>query len=171
MFPGLGDLVFFDTGEQDASQTAKILAQIPKLAPEWKIIYDFKLTAQPRAYAVELKVCSGDNYFQLYIALAASEFQLNYFMYHDEDDDFRHEFFQSRQQPKIEEWTRVEIVFEKVDDKYFLAFSVDGAELGRAEVKDPDLRSLTDLTISTGVEGIPGFIRKLIVLEKNQASY
>ena len=67
LLAGWGDLVFFDTGEQDASQTAKILAQIPKLAPEWKIIYDFKLTAQPRAYAVELKVCSGDNYFRLYI--------------------------------------------------------------------------------------------------------
>ena len=88
-------------------------------------------------------------------------------MWDDDWEDLRHGGFKSSLKPKIGEWTRVEIVFEKVDDKYFLAFSVDGAELGRAEEKDPDLRSLRDLTISTGVEGVPGFIRKLIVLEKN----
>ena len=51
-------------------------------------------------------------------------------------------------------------------DEYFLAFSVDGREVGRAEGLDPELRNLTDLEIMTEGAETEGVIRRVIVLEK-----
>ena len=76
----------------------------------------------------------------------------------------------STQLPKVGEWTRVEIGHEKVDEKYFLALSVGGREVGRKEVTGPGLRKLTDFKIRIGHPDEeyrqPGFIRRLVVLEK-----
>ena len=76
----------------------------------------------------------------------------------------------STQLPKVGEWTRVEIGHEKVDEKYFLALSIGGREVGRKEVTDPKLRKLTDVKIGIGhwdeERRQPGFIRRLVVLEK-----
>ena len=76
----------------------------------------------------------------------------------------------STQLPKVGEWTRLEIGHEKVDDKFFLFLSVGGREVGRKEVTDPELRKLTDVEIVIGHSHEecrqPGFIRRLVVLEK-----
>ena len=76
----------------------------------------------------------------------------------------------STQLPKVGEWTRVEIGHEKVDEKYFLSFFVGGREVGRKEVTDPELRKLTDVRVCIGHPDEelcqPGFIRRLVVLEK-----
>ena len=76
----------------------------------------------------------------------------------------------STQLPKVGEWTRVEIGHEKVDEKYFLFLSVGGREVGREEVTDPGLRKLNDVKViisSNKWERCqPGFIRRLVVLEK-----
>ena len=78
--------------------------------------------------------------------------------------------FGSTQLPKVGEWTRIEIGHEKVDGMYFLSLSVGGREVGRKEVTDPGLRKLTDVTFRIGhaerEHYQPGFIRRLIVLEK-----
>ena len=58
---------------------------------------------------------------------------------------------------------------DKVDEKYFLFLSVGGREVGRKEVTDP-VRNLTDLKVCIGNTNKercqPGFIRRLVVLEK-----
>ena len=78
----------------------------------------------------------------------------------------------STQLPKVGEWTRIKMSHEKVDEKYFLSLSVGGRELGRSEVTDPLLQKLTDVTVIIGTRGTegrfcqPGFIRRLVILEK-----
>ena len=75
----------------------------------------------------------------------------------------------STQLPMVGEWTKLEFSHEEVDGKYFLSFSVGGREVNRKEA-DPDLRKLTDVKISVGtlreIQFQPGFVRKLIILEK-----
>ena len=71
----------------------------------------------------------------------------------------------STQLPKVGEWTKLELSHEEVDGKYFLSFSVGGREVGRKEA-GPDLRNLTDVEIDVGGSSQPGFIRRLVVLEK-----
>ena len=70
--------------------------------------------------------------------------------------------------PKIGEWTRIEMTHEKVDGKYFLSLSVGGKDWGREEVTNTELGSLTDVTVCTGLGQYsqPGFIRRLVVLQK-----
>ena len=41
---GWGKLVFFDTEEHQLSSPGKVVSQIPKLEPQWKVIHDFKPT-------------------------------------------------------------------------------------------------------------------------------
>ena len=77
----------------------------------------------------------------------------------------------SCQLPKIGEWTRIEFGHEKVDEKYFLSLSVGGREVGRKEVTlNSDLRRLTDVKVGFGTSDEeclqPGFIRRLVILEK-----
>ena len=43
-FEGWGNLVYFDTVEHHINRHRVLLTTIPKLAAEWKIIYDFKPT-------------------------------------------------------------------------------------------------------------------------------
>ena len=74
--------------------------------------------------------------------------------------------------PEVGEWTKIEIVHEKVGERYFLSLSVGGREVGRKEVKkNLELRKLTDVEVCIGIPEDrimhqPGFIRRLVVLEK-----
>ena len=76
----------------------------------------------------------------------------------------------STQLPKVGEWTRIEIYHEMVDGKYFLSLSVGGTEVGRKEVTNPELRRLADAKVCIGSANReqyqPGFIRRLVILEK-----
>ena len=78
-------------------------------------------------------------------------------------------FLRSNQLPRVGEWTRIEISHEEEDGKYFLSLSVAGKEVGREEVDDPQLRNLTGVKVTLGHAKEltqPGFIRRLVVLEK-----
>ena len=79
--------------------------------------------------------------------------------------------------PEVGEWTKIEIGHEKVGERYFLSLSVGGREVGREEVeeegrkKNLELRKLTDVEVCIGIPEDrvmhqPGFIRRLVVLEK-----
>ena len=71
------------------------------------------------------------------------------------------------------DWCKVEISHEKEgDDKFTLAMSVGGQEVGRLASVSPLLRKLTDIKIYIGAEeddfadSQHGIIRGLVVLEK-----
>ena len=76
------------------------------------------------------------------------------------------EFLESNQLPKIGEWTRMEISHEEEDGKFFLSFGVAGRQLARKEATE--FRELADVIISIGSDSDlqPGFIRRLVVLQK-----
>ena len=67
------------------------------------------------------------------------------------------------------EWTRIEISHEEEDCMYFLSFSVGGREAGKMEAY-PALKKLTDVEVTIGyherVQNQPGFLRRLVILEK-----
>ena len=82
-------------------------------------------------------------------------------------------FLQSNQLPELGEWTRIEISHEEEEEgKYFLSLTVGGREVGREEVADPQLRELIDAKVTIGHTDReltqPGFIRRLVVLEKQK---
>ena len=83
----------------------------------------------------------------------------------DEYDQIDTTPLMSSQLPKIGEWTRFEVSHEEVEGKYFLSFSVGGREVGRREA-DPDHGKLTDVEIYFRGLSLPGFVRRLVVLEK-----
>ena len=145
----------------------------------WRIIHDFKPTEylqaeDPTRRPISLSVGTGDG------KTPGTSLVITYFPFqkiilaHNIIDDNNQPQAQpslvSTQLPKVGEWTRVEIGHEKVDEKYFLALSVGGREVGRKEVSGPELRNLTDVNVYIGhpVEKNcqPGFIRRLVVLEK-----
>ena len=153
------------------------LAEIPKLGNQWRVIHDFKPTEYlqaenpPTTATLSLRVVfMGDNKTIIAIEFPFPKIGLAH-AFHDENMERRTEYaVTSTQLPKVGEWTRVEIGHEKVDEKYFLALSVGGREVGRKEVSGPELRNLTDVNVYIGhpVEKNcqPGFIRRLVVLEK-----
>ena len=75
-------------------------------------------------------------------------------------------FLESNQLPKIGEWTRMEISHKEEDGEFFLSFGVAGRQLARKEATE--FRELADVTlrIGTGIASQPGFIRRLVVLQK-----
>ena len=76
---------------------------------------------------------------------------------------------ESQQLPRIGEWSRIEISHEEEDGKYFLSFAVEGGELEKKEATDPEFGEMTDVTIDIEEHRIqPGFIRRLLVLQKEQ---
>ena len=72
---------------------------------------------------------------------------------------------ESNQVPKLDEWSRIEISqLEEEGGNYFLSLSVGGKEVGR---KDFELgRNLTDVKIYNGWASQLGFIRGLLVFDK-----
>ena len=164
LLAGWGNLAFFDTREQDLPEKEMSFAKIPKLAPEWKIIFELKV--QLMVDAIELRIRYGEIVSQLITTFVNSGIQLRQIIWDDDLNQPTVRVIQSNIKPKIGEWTKIEISHEKVGDEYFLAFSVDGREVGMAEVLDPELRNLTDLEIMTKGAETEGVIRRVIVLEK-----
>ena len=166
LLAGWGDLVFFDTREHELSQQKMSFAEIPKLAPQWKIIFEFKLKAQLMVDDIELRICFGELFSSLITAFVNSGIRLDQIIWDDDLHQASARNIKSNIKPKIGEWTKIEISHERLGDQYFLAFSVDGREVGRTEGLDPELRNLTDLEIMTDGAETEGVIRRVIVLEK-----
>ena len=174
-YPGWGDLVYFDTVEYQITNEWEIIAKIPKLGGQWKVIHDFKPTEyrQPADSARAsrgLGLLSGDGSNFVSTWFLSPKIGLEHHFLDDNNQFQLVPLVESNQLPKVGEWTRIEICHEKVDEKYFLSLSVGGRELGRQEVTDPGLRKLTDVKVIVGhsMEKFcqPGFIRRLVVLEK-----
>ena len=155
------------------------MAKIPKLGSQWRIIYDVKPTEYLQAADLtrarrDLYVFTGDGKTPgISFVATCFPFPKITLVQGILDDDNQLQagtVVDSTQLPKVGEWTRVEIGHEKEDEKYFLSLSVGGREVGRKEVTDPELRKLTDVKIVIGHSHEecrqPGFIRRLVVLEK-----
>ena len=140
-------------------------ARIPRLAAQWKIIFDLKLTEHldnAEGWWEVLNMWSdGDDVFSVY--LQPKNIQL--------DIDARSQgiSIKSEQLPRLFEWTRIEIGHEEKNNMYLITFSVGGKEVGRQEVDNEDLRKLEDVHLmigsSTG-DDCRGIARGLFVLEK-----
>ena len=164
---GWGKLLFFDVGEQPTNKLpSKILAKIPKLATQWRVMYDFKPTATAHAsklcpsfalYSLEneqvlvIEVACTSSFIVLGICIVRPGFE--------------------RQLPEVGQWTRIEISHEEKDGEYFLALSVGCQEVGRTETY-PELKKLADVQIITGdtagddLNPQPGFIPRVAVVGK-----
>ena len=144
---------------------------------QWRIIYDFNPTEylqDPTRFPLCLSEVTGDGELPGSSFVATSyPFQkiiLAHVIMDDNNQPQAQSSLVSTQLPKVGEWTRVEIGHEKVDEKYFLALSVGGREVGRKEVSGPELRNLTDVKVYIGHDHEelrqPGFVRRLVILEK-----
>ena len=174
-FTGWGKLVYFDTEEHQvffSTSATATWASIPKLADQWKIVYDFKTTTDYHLTADEL-------HFSIWMSTSSQNYILGIYFEHpnialDAVVGLRSYTLKGEQLLELGEWTRIEISHEKEGGKYFLSFSVGGKELGKKEVDDYQLKNLRDVKINTGcMEDMaspplshPGIMRGLIVLEK-----
>ena len=70
----------------------------------------------------------------------------------------------SNQMPNLHEWSRIEIGHVEEEGKFFLTLSVGGQQLGREACQLG--RNLTDVKIYSGLSPVSGFIRGLVVLDK-----
>ena len=170
-FLGWGSLVYFDTEEHQISEVKEI-AHIPKLRSQWKIIHDFKPTEYLQAASKEPAglVLIGDENCFVGICFPFQRMAMADGLTSTTIDTQIQTEVGSTQLPKVGEWTRIEIIHEKVDDKYFLSLSVGGREVGRKENTNPELRRETDVKVCIGHPDRelcqPGFIRRLVILEK-----
>ena len=150
------------------------MARIPKLGPQWKIIHDFK----PTEYLQELRpsgslclrVVKPFRHGVVGLCFCFPNIVLLHSILGDNNQAQTGAFLQISELPQLGEWTRIEISHEEEDGKYFLSLSVAGKEVGREEVDDPQLRNLTGVKVTLGHAKKeltqPGFIRRLVVLEK-----
>ena len=178
---GWGRLRYFDLEERQIGYRTT-LANIPKVGTQWKIIHDFK----PTAYLTDDNCNGNTEPATISVNLINSDSGLDwghYCMVFDVGDECVRLYAdalmppeESMQLPTVGEWTRVELTHEFDDNagKYFISLSFDGVEVIRdedffADEANPDV-DLWDIRIGLGelnVQQFPGFIRRLIVLEKS----
>ena len=175
---GWGKLVYFDTEEhQIKSQGDKRvhLARIPKLAAQWKIIYDFKPTEYLELHCsstycsvqgdhpigLSAEFSSGNDLQELFIS-SSKKIHLDVVSM---NSDRTFDRVESNQLPKLQEWSRIEISHMKEDGKYFLSLSVGGNELARKEL-GRILIDKANIYSSDKYLSQPGFMRGLLVLDK-----
>ena len=176
MFLDWGRLVFFDIEEHqipDQNQE-QILAAIPKLGTQWKIIYELK----PTEYLQEAQRFNiglfgkagtpGPSESRVQICFMSP----NTAWFHWVREGSNVSTLGDLELPRVGKWTKIEISQEEVEGKYYLAFSVGGTEVKRMEA-DPFLRNQTDVKVCVGYRirfgcpaNQPGFIRRLVILEK-----
>ena len=133
------------------------MARIPKLGAQWKIIYDFK----PTEYSTFTQGCEISLCIRGLNGGIGFNSSRSCLIYQDEE----HTGMSSNELPKIGEWTRLEISHEEKEGKFFLSLAIGDKEVAKKEMKTTRMAKLTDVEISIGWQ--PGFIKRLLVLEKH----
>ena len=154
---------------------APFLGEIPKLQPQWKIIHEFRPIGWfEMCTYVSLEVYSQKQ--QIFkIDFPAPNMRLVFPMASLQVDNDQGVF--SCPAPLLGEWTRIEVTHEREPEvgRFTVALAVDGEEVGRVDVDQPVLRSLTDIKIFIGSAEDPsqcfrriqyGDIREVVVLDK-----
>ena len=167
-------MVFFDTEEHQIrtpDDERVHLARIPKLSAQWKIIYDF----QPTEYwhgkhttGLSVHLPSDDDLLELFVSfLPPKNMCLGV---KDMNTGRTIVQVESNQLPKMQdEWSKIEISHVEESGKYFLSLSVGGNELGRKACElGRILPDEVNIYIGSDILNLsqPGFIRKLLVLDK-----
>ena len=134
-FTGWGNLVFFDIEEHQIPTDGepKMLADIPRLGTQWKIIHEFKPTEYPPAgdptkstFGLGVTAVSAGNPIQLCILMGLSppNIRLVHCIYEGHNTIQATPFLGSSQLPEVGEWTRIEISHEEVEIEQLLPILV-----------------------------------------------
>ena len=132
--PGWKKLVFFDMEEREISHKEINLANLQKMALQWKIAVDFKPTASvglnhSPLYTPLLIVTFGFGEFELRLQYRKDRIALSLF----DPLELNLWKLRSTEVPMVGEWTRIEISHEEEDDKFFFVFSVGGTQIGKED--------------------------------------
>ena len=166
-------MVFFDPKEREIK--CEIVAEIPKLGSQWKVILDFQPTQnmqnnESTHHLLSFSVKKPQSYRPVSLALNSSTLYVGYREFQNNTLGNWKTIRRNRgsnQMPKVGEWTRIEFSHELVEGRDFLALSIGGEEVSRGEILGPGLRGFCDLQVILGLSGsLPGHIRRLAVLEK-----
>ena len=166
-------MVFFDPKEREIK--CEIVAEIPKLGSQWKVILDFQPTQnmqnnESTHHLLSFSVKKPQSYRPVSLALNSSSFYVGYREFQNNTLGNWKTIRRNRgsnQMPKVGEWTRIEFSHELVEGRDFLALSIGGEEVSRGEILGPELRGFCDLQVILGLSGsLPGHIRRLAVLER-----
>ena len=182
--PGWGNLVFFDTEERRLplpglifpawdweTDETKILARIPKLGSQWRIIFDLKPTWLPS------DASDTDNYEVLNALIRLKDSRPLVFpvftfrgirlIYRDDQERTKDTY--DSPLPKPGDWNRIEVSHEEGEGgKYFLSLTLEDKKMCREEMATNVFASLTDVGIKSGYSPYTqhGLIRQLVVLDK-----
>ena len=171
--PGWKKLVFFDMEERKITNKETNMANLHKMALQWKIAVDFKPTASVGLnhgplYTPLLIVTFGFGDFELRLQYRKDNIALMLF---DPRKPRQPSLWKlkSTELPMVGEWTRIEISHEEEDEEFFFVFSVGGTQIGREEsyIVFSELWVEEGLKIDLGFSvRQPGFVRGLVVVEK-----
>ena len=141
-FAGWGNLVFFDPEEHQITDKKVLLASIPKLEAQWKIIHEIKLGYPeypvPASLTLEMTCDEIPNH--------TMEFEFDSFLGYPGLNVL---VFGMDQLPKLPEWTRIEISHVEEGGQYFLSVTVGVWTKGR-QASELNLSNLTDVKIYSG---------------------
>ena len=166
---------YFDLGEHIITPRKSVLAEIPKLGSEWKVIFEFNPEnfLRPSAFLVAIRIKLGREGYSL--TFSPNGVQLRYEFPTSDGEMIEVDVDESAVGlPAIANWTKIEItcaVYEETEEteeteKYAISVAISGIEV----IKMIDLETeQMDATIGLGDElnTLSGAIRKLVVLEKS----
>ena len=163
---------YFDLGEHTITPHKSILAEIPKLGAEWKVIFEFNPTEnflRPSAFLVAIWIKLAEEGYSL--TFSPNGVQLRYEFPDELDGDIVVDVGESAVGlPAIANWTKIEItcaVYEETG-KYAISVAIAGIEVIKVPAWSQEPEQM-DATIGIGDEmnTLSGAIRKLVVVEKS----
>ena len=165
---------YFDLGEHIITPRKSVLAEIPKLGAEWKVIFEFNPEnfLRPSALLVAIRIKLGREGYSL--TFSPNGVQLRYEWPDLDGDIIGLDVGESAVGlPAIANWTKIEItwaVYEETEEtgKYAISVAIAGIEVIKVPAWSQEPEQM-DATIGIGDEmnTLSGAIRKLVVVEKS----
>lgn len=165
---------YFDLGEHTITPRKSVLAEIPKLGAEWKVIFEFNPEnfLRPSAFLVAIWIKVAEEGYSL--TFSPNGVQLRYEFPDELDGDIVVDVGESAVGlPAIANWTKIEItwaVYEETEEtgKYAISVAIAGIEVIKVPAWSQEPEQM-DATIGIGDEmnTLSGAIRKLVVVEKS----
>ena len=166
---------YFDLGEHTITPRKSVLAEIPKLGAEWKVIFEFNPEnfLRPSAFlvAIWIKLAGGSEEGH-YLIFSPNGVQLKYECPAWPDGDMiALDVGESAVGlPPIANWTKIEITCAVNEEtgKYAISVAIAGIEVIKVPAWSQEPEQM-DATIGLGDElnTLSGAIRKLVVVEKS----
>ena len=162
---------YFDLGEHTITPHKSILAEIPKLGAEWKVIFEFNPTEnflRPSAFLVAIWIKLAEEGYSL--TFSPDGVQLRYEDELEDGEMIEVDVDESAVGlPAIANWTKIEITCAVNEEtgKYAISVAIAGIEVIKVPAWSQEPEQM-DATIGLGDElnTLSGAIRKLVVVEK-----